>query len=112
MDCRGTRRRLIANGDQQPERISKFIGVVQDWCAIARKLGALWQESDHSLPILVAQIVLRTIQEPSNAGVIMTSNTIAWWSRGLLIVIADKASEVRPVGSHARAASEAQRAGE
>jgi hypothetical protein len=108
MDCRGTRRRLIANGDQQPERISKFFGVVQDWCAIARKLGALWQESDHSLPILVAQIVLRTIQEPSNAGVIMTSNTIA---RGLLVAIAEMA-QVGTVGCNARATSEAQRAGE
>jgi hypothetical protein len=36
----------------------------------------------------------------------MTSNTIAWWSRGLLVAIADTARGIFPVGCYARATSE------
>jgi hypothetical protein len=32
----------------------------------------------------------------------MTPNTIAWWSHGLLVAIADMAPDVRPVGCNAR----------
>ena len=36
----------------------------------------------------------------------MTSNTIAWWSHGLLVAIADTAPGVFPVGRNVRATSE------
>jgi hypothetical protein len=38
-------RRLLAAGDQQPERISKFPGVDQDRRTHARKLGAALAKS-------------------------------------------------------------------
>jgi hypothetical protein len=39
----------------------------------------------------------------------MTSNTIAWWSHGLLVAIADMAPDVRLVRCNVCATSEVQR---
>jgi hypothetical protein len=105
-------RKPTAARDQQPDRISKFSDVGQDWRANARKLGGLWLERIIRCRYWWHRSCLEVFKKPLQAGVIMAPDTIAlvWWPHGPLVPIVDMAADVRPVGCDARGG--VQRAGE